>query len=252
MPRNGEVVMTEAEWNARPGTWPMLEYLWGRHDTRWFGWFRRRRDSDRAKKYEREMRLYACACCRLMQHLLGVQARQRIEVAERYADGQVTLEELRAAAAPYQANNFRELFEDCDASQPELATLGAILPRAVCAAGASCLFAWYSLQSASHNWCPKPSAEQSFLLREQGDLELSTRLRDIIGNPFRPLKARTFPTHVVGLAQSCYEGEHDLYLVLADALEELGESESARHCREPRHAKGCHVLDWILGKRPSA
>ena len=38
------------------------------------------------------------------------------------------------------------------------------------------------------------------------------------------------------------------YLILADALEEQGEGQAAAHCREPLHAKGCHILDWILQK----
>jgi hypothetical protein len=35
--------------------------------------------------------------------------------------------------------------------------------------------------------------------------------------------------------------------ILADALEEIGLEAFARHCRQPIHAKGCHVLDSILG-----
>jgi hypothetical protein len=40
----------------------------------------------------------------------------------------------------------------------------------------------------------------------------------------------------------------DQFLILADALEELGEDEAAEHAREPVHVRGCHLLDWVLGK----
>ena len=62
---------------------------------------------------------------------------------------------------------------------------------------------------------------------------------------------RLFPAHVVGLTTSCYTAFPDVssdYLVLADALDDLGEIAAAAHCREALHVKGCHVLDWILNK----
>src|SRR5262249_11316991 len=80
----------------------------------------------------------------------------------------------------------------------------------------------------------------------QGEL-----LRDILGNPFRPLRPRLIPPHVLGLAQVCYAAFPTVggdFLVLADALDDLGEGRAAAHCREALHVKGCHVLDWIMGK----
>jgi hypothetical protein len=77
-------------------------------------------------------------------------------------------------------------------------------------------------------------------------------VRDIFGNPFRRLRPRAFPAHVVGLAQECYDAFPELsdrYLILADALDDLGEGPAAEHCRQDGHVKGCHVLDWIAGRR---
>jgi hypothetical protein len=74
-------------------------------------------------------------------------------------------------------------------------------------------------------------------------------LRCLFGNPFCPLPARTFPTHVVGLAESvaaAFPAVSADYAILADALEELGEGPAAAHCRQGTHARGCHVVDWIL------
>jgi hypothetical protein len=76
-------------------------------------------------------------------------------------------------------------------------------------------------------------------------------IRDVYGNPFQPQKPRRFAKHVVGLAQSCHAAFPDVsddFLILADELDELGEEAAAGHCREKCHVKGCHVIDWILGK----
>jgi hypothetical protein len=54
------------------------------------------------------------------------------------------------------------------------------------------------------------------------------------------------------LAQACSDAfphVSDQFLILADALEDLGEGQAAAHCREKVHVKGCHVLDWILQKQ---
>src|SRR5262245_5797076 len=75
-------------------------------------------------------------------------------------------------------------------------------------------------------------------------------VRELFGNPHRPAPARTFPPHVVALVRACYDGLPESgaeFLVLADALEELGEDDTAAHCREPEHFKGFHVLDRVLG-----
>jgi hypothetical protein len=82
----------------------------------------------------------------------------------------------------------------------------------------------------------------------------ATLLRDIHGNPFRPIAFspawRTAAT--LGLAQGMYESRDFAGMpVLADALEEAG-CESAdvlAHCRGPGpHVRGCWVVDLVLGK----
>jgi hypothetical protein len=55
-----------------------------------------------------------------------------------------------------------------------------------------------------------------------------------------------------GLAEVCYAalpGQTPELAVLADALHDLGEEQAGAHLREGNHVKGCHVLDWVLGRR---
>jgi hypothetical protein len=73
-------------------------------------------------------------------------------------------------------------------------------------------------------------------------------VREIFGNPFRPLPLRSFSAHVRGLAQAWYEGDALLLPLLADALADLGEQAAAEHLRQGNHVKGCHVVDWARGQ----
>src|SRR5262249_25151265 len=81
----------------------------------------------------------------------------------------------------------------------------------------------------------------------------ATILRDIIGNPFRPIRpdpAWQTPNAVV-LARTIYEERRWALLpLLADLLEEAGcPREVSDHCRgEGPHARGCWVVDAVLGK----
>jgi hypothetical protein len=79
-------------------------------------------------------------------------------------------------------------------------------------------------------------------------------LRDIFGNPFRPvtLDPTWLTPTVKALAQAIYEERAFADLpVLADALEEAGcnSQEILSHLRGPgAHTRGCWALDLLLGK----
>lgn len=77
--------------------------------------------------------------------------------------------------------------------------------------------------------------------------ELIGPVRDIVGDPFAPLPPRAFPGELRALAGDIDAGDEALRPLLADALAELGEDAAARHCREPGHCRGCHVLAWVRG-----
>ena len=79
-------------------------------------------------------------------------------------------------------------------------------------------------------------------------------LRDIFGNPFRPVTAdRSWLTStVVSLAQGIYaERAFDRLPILADALQDAGceHPDVLGHCRgSGPHVRGCWVVDLLLGK----
>jgi hypothetical protein len=80
-------------------------------------------------------------------------------------------------------------------------------------------------------------------------------LRDIFGNPFRPVAASPLLRTDVAAAMASQMSEardFSAMPVLADALEDAGCTDRAilDHCRGPGpHVRGCWVLDLILCKR---
>ena len=81
--------MDEAQWLACNDSQKMLEFL-------------REKLGDETMVYNkavsRKVRLFACACCRRIWHLLVHEpSKNAIEVAERYADGLAAPEQLAAA-----------------------------------------------------------------------------------------------------------------------------------------------------------
>lgn len=79
-------------------------------------------------------------------------------------------------------------------------------------------------------------------------------LRDIFGNPFRPVafppQWRTGTAH--SLARQMYESrDFSTIPILADALQDAGcdSDDILSHCRGPGpHVRGCWVVDLVLGK----
>ncbi|MFO0823654.1 MAG: hypothetical protein U0792_11150 [Gemmataceae bacterium] len=81
-------------------------------------------------------------------------------------------------------------------------------------------------------------------------------LRDIFGNPFRPVSfdAEWRTSTAVLLAKQMYESRNfDAMPILADALEDAGccNEHILNHCRDANgvHVRGCWVIDLVLGKK---
>jgi hypothetical protein len=99
--------------------------------------------------------------------------------------------------------------------------------------------------------CRRPNERNKVVSpREQARL-----LRDIFGNPFRPiaLDPAWLTSDVLALARGIYdERAFDRMPILADALQDAGcDSEDVlNHCRDANqvHVRGCWVVDLVLGK----
>ena len=90
--------------------------------------------------------------------------------------------------------------------------------------------------------------------RLDSELAHAELLRDIFGNPFRPLTfdPAWLTSDVLALAHGIYEERaFDRVPILADALQDAGcdNTDILSHCRsEGAHVRGCWVVDLVLGK----
>jgi hypothetical protein len=191
----------------------------------------------------RKERLFAVACCRrVWEYLPGASSKHAVEVAERYADGNATSEELEAAC-------------EAEESHPsaDYGLIQVVRPAASlsvdadnCALNTSLLFADITVpDEGGKRWEEADGAESS----AQANL-----LRDIFGNPFRPVTfAPEWRTDTaIALARQMYESrEFGAMPILADALLVAGcdTEDILAHCRgDGPHVRGCWVVDLVLGK----
>jgi hypothetical protein len=213
------------------------------------------------KASDRKLRLFACACCRRVWRLMRYPwCRLVVEISERYADGQADTGELQLSRAISL-----HLRKPGDSHQEEAAN-GAGLrgafdaavtaaTNAAAAAAADVISSNPELHRQASEYQPTWRAGQYAQQYQQCQL-----LRDIFGNPFRPVTinpARLTPT-VTSLAQAAYEertlpsGELDpaRLAVLADALEEAGaDAVLLEHLRGPGpHVRGCWAVDCLTGR----
>jgi hypothetical protein len=233
-PGRTEGGMTEQEWlNEQHRSQAML---WSLRNNAFMG----------TKAGKRKLRLFACACCRLVWDLLDDPlSRQAVEVAERFAEGHADKEELatvhagaqKALAAHISGSGARER---CAASM----AADAANPQAFSAA-------------FNHTVYAMPLAGYT-LQGKQGERVLCDLLRCVLGNPFR----RPEPQHawltstMTGLAHATYDNrllpsgtlEPARLSVLADALEDAGctDAEILTHLRAPDlHPRGCWGVDLL-------
>jgi hypothetical protein len=182
----------------------------------------------------RRLRLYACACCRrVWDRLSDDRSRAAVEVAERYADGAALKSELDRVWGGRGRSGF-----PCDAVCDQIG-------RAV----AQCSFEASSLQMTAADGGMTASYRE--IEAEQG--VQAALLRDIFGNPYRPVAPDPawVPSNAEVLAQAMYDSRDFAAMpLLADLLEEAGcPAAVSEHCRGPGpHVRGCWVVDLLLGK----
>jgi hypothetical protein len=244
--------MTEEEWQACKDPHAMLE-------------------SRPAMETDRKLRLFAVACCRrtmpFLTDLKGVEG--RLEIAERYADGLATAQELRTAQYMAMCAGGPSFDHFGHEAARDVAPWAAVSARLVCESAvmlsvmklppkrseSAALFSRIrrlftrSRRQAPFNRTTEVPPEYLSELLAQCEL-----LRDIFGNPFRPdsFNSSWLTSTVTTLAHQMYESRDFSGIpILADALQDAGceDHKILNHCREAgEHVRGCWVVDSILGK----
>ena len=226
------------------------------------------------KAGERKLRLWACACCRRVGHLLPEPGWRAVEVAERLADGKATAAEVSAARVavrtaarrtPVATLGWYALFAAQVAVGARLTDRHPLPGGPAEHAARHCVtaaadWAYFNAPPSSTPWGRGAGYGNTMAAESAAQAAL---LRDIFGNPFRPVAGDpAWPAWhgAVGqLARSVYEGR-DLpgghldaarLAVLADMLEEAGATDPQLlgHLRSPGpHTRGCFAVDLLLGR----
>ncbi len=210
--------MTERQWNSCRNPDQMLTLLGGSASAR-------------------KLRLFGCACCRRVPSLFDDERRLRaLEVAERFADGRAKARTLQRALRVMEETR-----------------LPGYGPNATWAA-------WYCCRTSvdAGSIHRNISLEVASGRRRAGEAAAQAALlRDVFGNPFRPLALDTawLAWHdglVVSTARRMYDTRDFSEMpVLADMLEDAGcaDPQVLEHCRGPGpHVPGCFLIDLLLGR----
>ena len=217
--------MTEAEW-----AWDNKPFLMVAHL--------------RGAATVRKLRLYAHACvCRVMPLITDVRFRRAFAVLGRSADGLATCEEV--AVITGETRNVVE-------------GIGAYLASFACWVADDAADTQYytgGVAACAVNDAVKGTpGRKGRIVRKVEERWQATLLRDIFGNPFRPVifspEWRT--DTALALARQMYEArEFSAMPILADALQDAGcyNPDILDHCRGAGpHVRGCWVVDLVLGK----
>jgi hypothetical protein len=217
--------MTEAEWLACTDPQAMLDFV-----------------QETGRTTDRKLRLFAGACCRHIWHLLSDEpSRRSVEIAEFFADGHADQAALLAAKSDVCAMRWGDA--------QNVAVFAIDLNASIAAS-----LVMYSVANAVAN-VTAAEGETADAVRRAARGPLATLLRDLIGNPFRPpprLDAAYLTPRVLSLANGIYDRRaFDHIPELAYMLQEAGchDEDVLDHLRRPGpHARGCHVLDAVLGR----
>jgi hypothetical protein len=168
-----------------------------------------------------------------------------VETAERFADDLAAYSELVEASA-HTTSDWTAAFACREAADPD-----AGIDSASWAAGNAAHELAERLAGDTVNSPDDPRFVTALQTQRQIQADL---LRCIFGNPFRPVAfdPRWRTADVLGVARGVYdERAFGRLPVLMDALLDAGcdNADVLEHCRsEGPHARGCWVVDLVLGK----
>ena len=215
--------MTEAEWRTLESPMRMLVYM-----------------NQQMAPSDRKIRLFCCACLRRVWFRLGTRngARGLVEFAEAYVDVHRTdNERAEAESAGDRLTRSMKAYPKETALRAVTRTLNA--------------------EVNVYSTCWSVAVETGLASkhgRKSEGVAQAEFVRDIFGNPFRPVAfhPRWRTADVLGLARGIYdERAFDRLPLLADALMDAGRDSDdvLSHCRsDGPHVRGCWVVDLVLGK----
>jgi hypothetical protein len=209
--------------------------------------------------HPRKARLWFVGCCRLVWDELSEDIRAVVDVTERFAEGQATVDEVAGALqvvgeelAAFGAELGPlddELYERCVEVElgRQAATFTDGVRRQIAQTAQRCL-ATTRVGAATYPDLPRA------VCCDLDRAETAHLLRCIFANPFRAvLFDPVWRTDtVLGFARvMCETHDFSAMPILADALQDAGcdSDDILHHCRGPGpHVRGCWVVDQILGK----
>lgn len=196
------------------------------------------------ENHSRKVRLVGCAACRRIWDLMrDARCKSAIEASEQFADGLISESALDGYSAGAE-----EAFEDTFGEHSPDAEVAASTAHAASYASSPSLALDVLLEGmqVAAEIAPKGLKGEN---AAQSDL-----IRDIFGNPFRPVAFdRAWRTDTaLSLARQMYDSRNfGAMPILADALQDAGcdNADILNHCRDPAtHVRGCWVVDLVLGK----
>jgi hypothetical protein len=226
--------MTEAEWLAATEPSPMLKFLEG-------------------KASNRKLRLFVVALARIFwEQVPEGEMRDAVNQSELYADNPASTEQID----DYRHRFYRYLIRGITPEPSEQYKWHHNTP------GIRHVFSFVSMTVRDDSMLqyilttPQPLRDR----RQENSITpyfhlLPPHIRDIFGNPFRPLTINPswLTSTVLALASGIYsEKAFDRMPQLADALQDAGcdNEDILNHCRQPgQHCRGCWVVDLILDKK---
>jgi len=231
--------MTEAEWHNGIHAIGMLLF-------------------QRERASQRQVLLFNIACCRRVWNLLTDEDRKAVDEFEMSSDDSVAVAGLEERYSPppiryrtfHSENGGVAVLPEFE-GQPEP---GTDLCTRLAARGWSIGGVAHETQKLAAGNTPRGIVIGA-ACEEAERRGQSLLLRDIFGNPFRPVafspELRT--TTAVAIAQQMYESrDFSAMPILADALQDAGcdNDDILNHCRDANatHVRGCWVVDLVLGK----
>jgi hypothetical protein len=243
--------MTESEWLS--GTTPIqfLEHL------------RRSRKSS-----DRKLRLFTVACCRRVERwLLAKDQKDALNALERHADGIAMTDDLKIMRRNLHVVYLidEELGYDTRTQETAFCARSALAQAIQIAQSQITRVADQQPLYETIRFTAQTAGCAAIILDEQNGRTIPAQLaehqalaaivRDIFGNPFRPITINSswLTSRVLALASGIYEEKaFDRMPILADALQDADcdNEEVLQHCRQAEeHVRGCWVLDSLTSRK---